>query len=62
MMVIKPCCADPRNLRRLDTGRADLVVHMCRQCYCRHYRMVAEPGHFNLRGVQLGTPVREIVG
>jgi hypothetical protein len=44
----KPCCKNPANLERLQLQN-DLTVSMCRECGCKHWEAVAEPGHIGLR-------------
>lgn len=51
--ILRPCCADPRNLQPLQTAtpehRHGMIVSQCRRCGRKHYTLMCDPGEFGVR-------------
>jgi hypothetical protein len=52
--ILRPCCADARNLRTLERRPNGITVKVCRICDRRHYRMRADPGQLGMTLGALG--------
>jgi hypothetical protein len=58
MAELNLCCRDPGNMRTDFVSTVDLAssapiddpkeIQICQVCGRRHYRMLAEPGHFGI--------------
>lgn len=46
---IPECACDEDDREEQDTGRADLVMRVCRVCGRRHFEVSAEPLHVGVK-------------
>lgn len=46
----KACCKEENNLEVQESGRADLVLRVCKVCKCRHFELTLDKGNIGLKG------------
>jgi ribosomal protein S14 len=55
--ILRPCCADMRNLQALNQftpeHRYGMIKRQCRVCGRGHYELIADPGKFGMVGGRL---------
>ena len=51
---MKPCCENKENRVRDPESRPNLIVEVCKECKCKHRRLMVEPGMFGIIGKELG--------
>lgn len=47
--IIRPCCADPKNLVDPSEAGEEVVRRTCQVCGRNHYRALHRPGHIGMR-------------
>lgn len=47
--TLSPCCIAVGNLERMDSGRPDMLMKVCRTCKRRHFKSIAEGGKMTAR-------------
>lgn len=55
--MLRPCCANERNLQTLDRfspeHRDGMIVRQCRLCGRRHFEMRCDPGAMGVVGARM---------
>jgi hypothetical protein len=55
--ILRPCCADTRNLQTLKPfspeHRYGMIKRQCRVCGRGHYELIADPGRFGVTGARM---------